>query len=208
MNKILLWIKNTLLLILFTIVLFVFFKYTNIFYLLLLLFILIVLSIIDIIKKRSILDDKLYNGISILCLLSIMLVLIKYFDSNISILFKYNLAFYDYYIPFIEQNKLYFIISLFGLIIYHFINNYKFNNKVNDYSFLSKICFILSILSIYPTLINLVITNKLIIYLLFTIIIFLIEIEELIRNNGKKKELIIYISFMFNMFAFISFFIK
>lgn len=174
----------------------------------------IILNVKDIIKKNQIDKKKKYNTIQILSLLIMIFIFIRtlydpsflinstkyleqikelgneYLDSA-----QYQTIFY------LLQNMPYFIGLLVLLLIYRKINMERQETKYNTITIATLI---LSIISIIPTLncfsgdIN---PYK---YLIFTIVILGIEIFYLIKDNHKKYEWPIYVSWLFNLLAIIS----
>lgn len=106
---------------------------------------------------------------------------------------------------YLSQNLIYLIAMLVMLFIYREINIKE--RKPSKYSLISIVCMFISIATIIPTIECLNNQFDKLPYLLFTIILVGIEVFELIRNNHKKKEWIIYVSFLFNLFALISIFV-
>jgi len=219
MNKLLVIIKNLLLAL--NIVLFVMFC-NKIYFQTLMMFIYAVLlifttlvSLKDLIQKND--AGNKYNFLYILLLLITNFIILRsLFDTN----FIYNSSYHmnilnslEYYDDFkiinfmyIYQNLPYFIFMLILLIIYRELNIKE--RKKSNYSLISIICLIVSIFTIIPTLE--IFNNSINIelgYFIFNLMLLSIEVFELVRNNHKKKEWIIYISFIFNLFAFISIFV-
>ena len=91
------------------------------------------------------------------------------------------------------------------IIIYRKVNMDRIDSK---YHIVSVICLIISISTIIPSFQCLDNSLEVIPYLLFTIVLTGIEIYRLIKDNHKKREWIIYLSFLFNTFAFITIFIN
>lgn len=175
----------------------------------------IVLLILDLIKKNKI---NLNNKYNFLCIFVLVVMLLIFFRTLCDTNFLYNnLNYRELYlinnidiklsnILYVSQNSMYFIMLMILLCIYHKINSDKFES---NYSFISLLCFVLSIVSIMPSI--MFISNSLdnvICYLLFNILLIIFEIYSLIKYNHKKREWIIYLSFFFNMWAFISIFIS
>lgn len=219
MNKVLIIIKNILLILNVCLI----FKYlssmyydTLVFfiYFVLLLFITII-SIKDLIQKNDM--DIKYNFSYILLLLISNLVIIRaLYDPS----FIYNSSSHMKLIAeeftrdelkvinfnYLYQNLPYLILIISLLIIYRMLNLKK--KKDSKYSLISLSCFFISICTIIPTLETFSGSFGIRIgYLIFNIILIGTEIFELIRNNHRKREWIIYISFLFNLFAIISIFV-
>ena len=174
----------------------------------------LILTLKDYIRKNKIQKDKKYIIISIIYLSIIIFTLIRtlydksfiynskqyveeYLKSNpteIDILKQYNALYF-------LQNIPYFIGLLLLSLTYRKINMEQQKSKYNT---ITLTTLIISIISIIPTInclsgdIN---PNK---YLIFTLIILGIEIFFLIKDNHKKREWPIYISWLFNTFALIS----
>lgn len=106
---------------------------------------------------------------------------------------------------YLSQNLMYFITMLILLFAYREINIKS--KKTSKYSLISVICMFISIGTIITTLECFNNQIDKIPYLLFNIILLGIEIFELIKNNHKKREWILFIAFLFNLFAFISIFV-
>ena len=221
MNKILNIIKNIFLIIslILTTIYLKEFHITSIYFLTYLVFILLFtyISIKDLLKK-----NKTSNRYNILCIIVLLLISFIFYRTLYDNSLIYNSSYYmdlikqnvtnyndikdnlKYQVScYLEQNTICFIILLLSLILYRKIDiNKKENSK---YSLISLICLILSVISIIPT-INIPSNNniyEIILYLLFTITLIIVEIISLIKNNHKKREWIIYISFIFNLFALI-----
>lgn len=223
MNKILTIIKN-LLLLLNLILMIIFIKvipYTEpgmVIYQSVLVFTFII-SIKDIIQKNEI--NKKYN---ILFIISELIVIFIYIRAFCDQGFIYNSSKYmkgitetssliDEYryviLNYLNQNSIYLITMLVLLYIYRRCN-IKFHSIhlkeriLKNYSVISIICMLISICTIIPTFECFADEFPKLPYLIFTIILLGIEIFELIRNNHKKREWIIYVGFLFNMLAIIS----
>lgn len=110
---------------------------------------------------------------------------------------------------FFLQNIIYVIILNLCLILYHKIETKSIKYLESRYSKVSIICFIINVILIIPTVQffteDFSILFK-ITFMLLELILLVFEIYGLIKNNGKKKEWIIYVSFFLNMFAIISIF--
>lgn len=217
MNMILCAIKNILLLILTVLVV----KFTMIFGIygityfifLVILGLILLLSIIDIIKKRDITLNKTYNIISIVMLLIMIFIFARaLFDQNFlfnsgKYVFKDYPNYVDdrydnakiYVVLYLYQNLRYFIVMMFLTLLYRGLNKKKEEHK---YHWLSVICLLVSIYSIISSLSCMYgTTSSAILYLLFTLGLIGIEVYRLIKDNYKKREWIIYLSFLFNTFA-------
>lgn len=219
MNKILEIIKNILLTLLTIIIV----RYITIFHdfvtleyiiFLALISLTIILTIKDYIKKNKIQKEKTYLLISIISLLIISFIFIRtlydksfiynskeYVDeylktkpTEIDILKQYNVLY-------LYQNMIYFIILLSLSLIYRKINMEKQESKYNS---ITLTTLILSIISIIPTINCFTGDINPYKYLISTIIILGIEICYLIKDNNKKREWPIYLSWLFNVFAIIS----
>lgn len=226
MNKLLFVFKNILILIfMFFNISFLFgYNFNNIvaqyglgdFYLIYIVYLLVLIlyftiSVMDIFTKSKTNNDNKYNLVCILALTIMSLVFIRGLYGTSFVIFDafYRGGIYEENVAnvsrtlFLLQNCIYFIIILISLCLYHHINK----QILSKYNFISLICLLVSIISIIPTCSNLESSSKSIPYLIFTILLVGIEIWRLIKDNGKKREWIIYVSFLFNLFAFISFFI-
>ena len=184
---------------------------------LILLLILLVLFINDLLKKITI--NKTYDILFVTIEIIICLILFRtlydpsficnfnniiselhnYFGSNLSDIQYINLLY-------LNHNSWYLIILLILVLIYRKINLSKIESK---YHIISIICFIISICTTIPSLEYLLgNSNNIIFYLFFNIILVIIEVYRLIKDNHIKKEWILFISFLFNLFAFISIFVN
>lgn len=219
MNKCLTTIKNLLLIInLIFLILFyqkIGFEGFNFFLYTCVLVFTIFISIKDLIQKNKV--DNKYNILFIVSeLFAIFIIMRTLYDPS----FIYNStkhmdlikSFTDYLdnykminLWYLNQNLIYLIVMLVMLFIYREINIKE--RKSSKYSLISIVCMFISIATVIPTIECLNDQFDKLPYLLFTIILLGIEIFELIRNNHKKKEWIIYVSFAFNMMALISIFI-
>ena len=219
MNKILEIIKNTLHILLTILIIKYITMYNNYttlgFIIFLALFSLtIILTIKDYIKKNKIQKDKTYQIITIIIFLIISFIFLRtIYDKS----FIYNSKEYveeflknnpneidtlkQYNILYLYQNMFYFIVLLLLSLVYRKINMEKQETKYNT---LTIICLILSIISIIPSLQCLSGDINPLKYLIFTIVLIGIEIYRLIKDNHKKREWPIYISWLFNLFALIS----
>lgn len=174
----------------------------------------ILLNIKDIIRKNKINDNKKYNILQIIVLLIMTLIFIRtLYDPS----FIYNSKYLEQLkqiengiyvenaqyetILYLHQNIGYFITLILLLLFYRKINMEKQESKYNS---ITISCLIISIISIIPSLQCLSGDINPLKYLLFTIILLGIEIYRLIKDNNKKREWPIYISWIFNTFALIS----
>ena len=185
---------------------------------LILLLILLLLFINDLLKKITI--NKTYDILFIIVEIIICFILFRtlydpsfIYNSNniINELHNYHFGSNLYDIQYINlmylnQNSWYLIILIILILIYRKINLPK---TVSKYHIISIICFIISICTTIPSLENLFgNSNNIIFYLIFNIILVIIEIYRLIKDNHVKKEWILFIAFFFNLFAFISIFLN
>ena len=219
MHKTLASIKNLLL----TILIFLSIKYITIYHdfinleyiIFLTLFTsILILTIKDYIKKNKNEKDKTYLIIQITSLAIITFIFIRtLYDKS----FIYNSKEYveeyiktnstevdvlkQYNVLYLYQNMIYFIILLSLSLLYRKINTEKKESKYNS---ITLICMSLSIISTIPSLQCLTEDINPFKYLIFTVIIVLIEIYRLIKDNNKYREWPIYVSWIFNMFAIIS----
>ncbi len=174
----------------------------------------LILTLKDYIRKNKIQKDKKYIIISIIYLSIIIFTLIRtlydksfiynskqyveeYLKSNpteIDILKQYNALYF-------LQNIPYFIGLLLLSLTYRKINMEQQKSKYNT---ITLTTLIISIISIIPTINCLSGDINPYKYLIFTLIILGIEIFFLIKDNHKKREWPIYISWLFNTFALIS----
>ena len=174
----------------------------------------LILTIKDYIKKNKIQKDKTYLLIQIISLSIISFIFIRtLYDKS----FIYNSKQYvnefllnhpneqdtlkQYNVLYLYQNMFYFIILLLLCLIYRKINMEKQETKYNT---ITIICLVLSIISVIPSLQCLSGDIKSFKYLIFTLILIGIEIYRLIKDNHKKIEWPIYLSWLFNLFALMS----
>ncbi len=173
------------------------------------------ISIKDLIQKNNI-NDK-YNLLFIVVELFQILIFIRALydpafiynsSKHMEIIKNFNEYLDNYKMInfwYLSQNLIYFMVMLSLLFIYREINIKT--RKPSKYSLISVVCMFISIATIIPTLECLNNQIDKIPYLLFNIILLGVEIFELIRNNHKKREWILYVAFLFNLFAFISIFV-
>jgi len=174
----------------------------------------ILLNIKDIIKKNAINQNKKYNMLQIIVLLIMILIFVRTLydptfivnsQKNLVQLKKIGIEYLDevQYQPifYLSQNMIYFIGLILLLLIYRKINMEKQESKYNS---ITISCLIISIISIIPSLQCLSGDINHFKYLAFTIILLGIEIYRLIKDNNKKREWPIYISWIFNTLALIS----
>ena len=174
----------------------------------------ILLNIKDIIKKNAINQNKKYNMLQIIVLLIMIVIFARTLydptfivnsQKNLVQLKKIGIEYLDevQYQPifYLSQNMIYFIGLILLLLIYRKINMEKQESKYNS---ITISCLIISIISIIPSLQCLSGDINHFKYLAFTIILLGIEIYRLIKDNNKKREWPIYISWIFNTLALIS----
>ena len=174
----------------------------------------IILNIKDIIKKNTINENKKYNILQIISLSIMIFVFIRtlYDPSFLINSSKYANKLKELGEGYLEeaqyqtilyllQNIPYFIGLLILSLIYRKINMEKQESKYNT---ITLTTLLLSIISIIPTINCFTGDINPYKYLIFTIIILGIEIFFLIKDNNKKREWPIYISWLFNLFALIS----
>ena len=220
MNKILFWIKNILSVLVLTLIVLYSFKviFNNIIFISLYVIFLIV-TLKDIIKQDKINNDKLYNIISILVLFIISFVYLRVFiDSG----FIHNSSYYmdimnvtniytDNHMisTYIDQNMLWFNISLVLLLLYRFMNVEK---KKKEYLSTTLVLMIISIISIIPSIYTLTLidvgTRYLdasfsACYLFITLILVGIEIFRFIQGKYKDKMNIFWVTIGFNLIGII-----
>ena len=174
----------------------------------------IILNIKDIIKKNTINENKKYNLLQIISLLIMIFIFLRtLYDPS----FLINSSKYanklkelgegyleeakDQTILYLIQNIPYFIGLIILSLIYRKIN---MEHQESKYNTIILTTLLLSIISIIPTINCFTGDINPYKYLLFTIIILGIEIFFLIKDNNKKREWPIYISWLFNLFALIS----
>ena len=174
----------------------------------------IILNIKDIIKKNKINENKKYNLLQIISLLIMIFIFLRtlYDPSFLINSSKYANKLKELGEGYLEeaqyqtilyllQNIPYFIGLLILSLIYRKINMEKQESKYNT---ITLTTLILSIISIIPTINCFTGDINPYKYLIFTIIILGTEIFFLIKDNNKKREWPIYISWLFNLFALIS----
>lgn len=174
----------------------------------------IILNIKDIIKKNTINENKKYNILQIISLSIMTFVFIRtLYDPSFlinsskykSILKELGEGYFeeaqDQTILYLLQNMPYFIGLLVLSLIYRKIN---MEHKESKYNTITLTTLLLSIISIIPTINCFTGDINPYKYLIFTIIILATEIFFLIKDNNKKREWPIYISWLFNLFALIS----
>lgn len=174
----------------------------------------IILNIKDIIKKNKINENKKYNLLQIISLLIMIFIFLRtLYDPSFlinsskykSILKELGEGYFEeaqeQTILYLLQNIPYFIGLLILSLIYRKINMEKQESKYNT---ITLTTLLLSIISIIPTINCFTGDINPYKYLIFTIIILGIEIFFLIKDNNKKREWPIYISWLFNLFALIS----
>lgn len=174
----------------------------------------IILNIKDIIKKNKINENKKYNQLQIISLLIMIFIFLRtlYDPSFLINSSKYTSKLKELGEDFLEeaqnqtilyllQNIPYFIGLLILSLIYRKIN---MEHQESKYNTITLTTLLLSIISIIPTINCFTGDINPYKYLIFTIIILGIEIFFLIKDNKKKKEWPIYLSWLFNTFALIS----
>lgn len=174
----------------------------------------IILNIKDIIKKNKINQNKKYNILQIIMLLIMIFIFVRtLYDPSFLINSReytgklkelgegYLDEAQDQTILYLLQNMPYFIGLLILLLIYRKIN---MEHQESKYNSITLTTLIISIISIIPTINCLTEDINPYKYLIFTLVILGIEILFLIKDNHKKKEWPIYVSWLFNMFAIIS----
>lgn len=175
----------------------------------------LILNIKDLIRKNKIIDNKKFNILSIISLSIMILIFARtLFDPS----FIYNSHKYLNEIKQIEngiyveetqyqvilyllQNVYYFIGLILLLLIYRTINMEKQNSKYNS---ITLTCLLISIVSVIPSIQCLSNEINVISYALITLLLIGTEVFFLIKDNHKKREWPIYLSWLFNLFAIIS----
>lgn len=171
----------------------------------------------DLLKKNKINNDKFYNWLCIFIELVLLFIFGRVlldksflYNSNyyMDIINSYNNRGIDIdriksiSFNYIIQNCWYLSVLLVSILIYRKIN---MERKESKYSLISLICFYISICTIIPTLNYISSTHDNILwFLVLNIVLVFIEIYRLINDNHRKREWIIYISFFFNLAAFIA----
>ncbi len=172
----------------------------------------IILSIKDIIRKNDIVNNTKYNILQICFMFILTFVYARaLYDSSIIVNnSKYDIllnqvdkveSFYLNYsaIYYFMQNTNYFIGLIILLLIYRKMNMCYQESK---YNVITISTLIISVLSIVHTIDNF--GHDTLGYLLFTLILIGIEIYFLIKDNHKKREWPIYVSWIFNLMALMS----
>lgn len=185
------------------------FDYFFIYYMVYLAFILVTFG--DYIKKNTIQKNRRYNILVLLTFLIISAIFIRaLFDKSLLSnnkdylskigLISDDLVFNDginYYNKFyVEQNLNFFILMLLGLFVYREINLLESTKKYNSISIfcLGITMFLFS---------NDFLRSNLIIFILFNIILLVIETWSLIKYNHKRKDWTVYVGWFFNVGAII-----
>lgn len=178
--------------------------------------VLLIINIRDIKYKRSI-GDRFNILYCISMLITIFLLYRVLFDTSLIINSKNHINILqsinnniikEFAINFLSQNIYYLLIIYICLIFYRFIDK---KDKINyKYSSTSIICLIINIILLLETIKLLVepfnINHFPLLLFAINTILLVVEIASLIINNKIKKEWIIYLSFIFNLFAYISIF--
>ena len=219
MNKILFWIKNVLSVLVLTLIVTYSFKFifNNIIFISLYVIFLIV-TLKDVIKKDKINNDKLYNIISILVLFIISFVYLRvFYDPGFVHNSSYHMNIMNSYAneiiymatTYIDQNMLWFNISLVLLLLYRFIN---YTRIKKEYISTSVVLMIISIISIIPSIYTLTLidigkryldASFSACYLFITLILVGIEVFRFIQGKYKDKMKIFWITIGFHLFGII-----
>lgn len=124
-------------------------------------------------------------------------------NNTINVIFSYK----EYAINYFSQNIYSILIMNLCLILYRLIEQKKINYK---YSNTSIVCLIINIILCLETIVLLTESFNLnqfpLLFFALNTILLIVEISNLVHNNKIKKEILIYISFLFNLFAYISIF--
>lgn len=178
--------------------------------------ILLIINIRDIKYKRKVTDR--FNILYCSCMIITIFLLCRvFFDTSLMINSKNHMnilesvdtniiyTYKDFGLNYFSQNIYYLLIIYTCLILYRLID--KINYKYSDTSI---ICLIINIILILET-INLLIepfniNHFPLLFFTFNTFLLVVEIVSLVKNNRIKKEWIIYLSFLFNLFAYISIF--
>ena len=131
-----------------------------------------------------------------------MIILRAIFDNNLNYLSID--PFYNFPMLYFLQNFYYILILYIGLIIYHKIECRNIKYKESKFSISSIIYLIINCILVVPTL-NCIDYSPVTLFIFITseVIVIALEIFSLIRNNHKKYDFPIYISFLFNLLAII-----
>ena len=174
-----------------------------------LLFILIFITFKDL--KNKVQNSFKYN--TLFCLVEIIILFLifrMFFDNNLNFYINLNLSDdfyingYLYHILYFLQNFYYIVILYIGLIIYHKIECHNVKYKESKFSISSIIYLIINFILVIPTLNCLNYSPiTLLIFITLELVMITLEIFSLIKNNHKKYDFPIYISFIFNLFAVI-----
>lgn len=224
MSKLLYCLRNTLLLILLVLNVRFVITYgvisTRFLMYIIIFVILILLNLKDIIRKDILNENKIYNILFIFIeLIMIFIFMRALYDTNFmytnnyyreiieDISLKNNVTYIEQIkqinMLYLYQNTLYFIAMLILLLIYRLFNkNETISKDKAKYSMISIICLLISfILPLF--IIQSGGSNILYLQLAINIILLIIEIYRLIKDNYQKYEWITYLSFLFNLISFI-----
>lgn len=153
--------------------------------------------------KNKVQNSKHYNILFWFTeIIVIMIILRAIFDNNLNYLSID--PFYNFPMLYFLQNFYYILILYIGLIIYHKIECRNIKYKESKFSISSIIYLIINCILVVPTL-NCIDYSPitLLIFIITEVIVIALEIFSLIRNNHKKYDFPIYISFLFNLLAII-----
>jgi len=223
MNKILNILRHILYIIVLTLLIIFNIKYginLKIIFLYISLIILFIINIRDIKYKRKV-SNKFNILFSLVMIIVIFLLSRVFFDKSliinnniiinkleinntINVIYSYK----EYAINYLSQNIYFILIMNLCLILYRLIEK---KDKINyKYSNTSIICLIINIILSLETIVLLEKKFNLnqfpLLFFALNTILLIVEISNLVHNNKIKKELLIYISFLFNLFAYISIF--
>lgn len=130
--------------------------------------------------------------------------LLQDINKKIGLSINYNYISLNYFF----QNIYYLIMIYICLIFYKLI---EIKEKINyKYSNLSIICLIVNFILSFKTISLFTQTFDInrfpLLFFATNTILLIVEISSLVKNNKIKKEWLIYLSFLFNIFAYISIF--
>jgi len=223
MNKILNILRHILYIIVLTLLIIFNIKYginLKIIFLYISLIILFIINIRDIKYKRKV--SNKFNILFSLVMIIVIFLLSRVFleksliinnniiinklkiNNTINVIYSYK----EYAINYLSQNIYFILIMNLCLILYRLIEK---KDKINyKYSNTSIICLIINIILSLETIVLLEKKFNLnqfpLLFFALNTILLIVEISNLVHNNKIKKELLIYISFLFNLFAYISIF--
>lgn len=224
MNKILLFIKNILSLLVLTLIIIFSIRFDTIYFVFITLYIIyLITSFRDFIKKDKIIKNNTYNIISVLFFLLVGFIFLRaLMDSG----FIYNSKYYmdilkngalypsvggnetTMIIEYVNQNMVILTISLVLVLLYRYLNT---NHKLKEYYSTSLLLMVISIASIIPSIYVLTLLNNhyadasfSAIYLFIVLLLMGFSVFRLIQGKYKNKIWMLYITLSFYLLGFIS----